>query len=89
VKIKKLTNAVVVTFSTAEVGDLLGVLERVETRWRPLAKRELALVLKLAGLSESIVGRRSLSSPTDDPCALSDYEATARAVRGIWQAVRV
>lgn len=88
-KIKRLTRAVVLTLTDAEVGDLFGVLGRLESHGRLLSKRELALALKLAGLSEAIVGHRSLSSITDEHRADPVYEAAARATRGIWQTVRV
>jgi hypothetical protein len=86
-KVKKLTKAVVVTLSNAEIGDLYGVLGHVDLRH--VSKRELALTLKLAGLSETVFGSRNIFGFTDEHRTRPEYEAASRAVRGLWQTVRV
>jgi hypothetical protein len=88
VKIKRLSKGVVLSFSDAEVGDLLGVMGRLDVR-RLVSKRELALVLKLSGIAETISGRRSVLTLSDEQRKLPGYEAAARAARGLWQTVRV
>jgi hypothetical protein len=88
-RIKRLTKGVVLGLTDAEVGDLHGVLGRLESRNRLVSKRELKLLLKLSGLAEAIVGRRNILALTDEQRSLPEYEAAARAMRGIWQTVRV
>jgi hypothetical protein len=88
VKIKKLTKAVVLTLSNAEVADINTLLDHVDTR-RLFGKREIALVIKLGGLAEAITGRRNMLSLPGDYRTRPEYEAAARATRGIWQTVRV
>jgi len=87
-RIKRLTKGVVLGLTDAEVADLHGLLDRLDARGR-LGKREARLLLKLAGLAEAITQRRNTFAVTDEQRAQPEYEAAARATRGIWQTVRV